>query len=134
MDNPMISKRAMLKYEIRSSVEKDIYDHAKELDDKRWEELNAYATAVDATLFLTLHHRYHFTAQTLRAIWEDMVRLRIGQRLFFRGDGEYVEQETGKNIEDTAIYHDLMAIGVDIKAWEEEDICVDEVTGEVSFR
>ena len=134
MDKPLISKRAMLKYEIRSSVEKDIYDHAKELDDNRIKELNAYATAVDATLFLTLHNRYHFTAQTLRAIWEDMIRMRIESRLFFRGDGEYAEQETGKNIEDTAIYHDLMAIGVDIKAWEEEDICVDEETWEVTFR
>ena len=134
MEKPMISKRAMLKYEIRSSVEADIYDHAKALDEQRIKELNAYATAVDATLFLTLHHRYRFTAETLRAIWEDMIRLRIESRLFFRGDGEYVEQETGKNIEDTAIFHDLMAIGVDIKAWEDEEICVDEVTGEVTFR
>jgi hypothetical protein len=62
-----------------------------------------------------------------------MVRLRVQYKLFFRDGADYVEKEVGKNIEDTAILHDLKAIGVDIKAWEAEDIHVDEKTGEVTF-
>lgn len=60
-----------------------------------------------------------------------MVRTRVAYRHFFRDEG-YELQQTGKNIEDTAILHDLMAIGVDIKAWE-EGIRYNKVTGEVSF-
>ena len=130
---PHIGKLAMKKFEIRAEIEQQIYDKAQELQDKRWQELNAYATAVDATLLMALHRRYRFRAPVLRAIWEDMIRLRIQTRNYFRDGGDYVEQETGKNIEDTAIMHDLRAIGVDIKAWEDEPINVDKKTGEVTF-
>lgn len=106
-------------------------DKAKQLDDKRWKELNAYATAVDATIMMTLHRRYRFRAPVLRQIYEDMIRLRVEYRNFFRGD-DYELQETGKNIEDAAILHDLMAIGVDLKAWE-DGIEYNVNTGEVSF-
>lgn len=56
---------------------------------------------------------------------------RVAYRHFFRDEG-YELQQTGKNIEDTAILHDLMAIGVDIKAWE-EGIQYNINTGEVTF-
>lgn len=35
--------------------------------------------------------------------------------------------------EDTALHADLRRIGVDLKAWGEEEIRIDETTGEVSF-
>lgn len=60
-----------------------------------------------------------------------MVRTRVEYRHYFR-DENYELQETGKNIEDTAILHDLKAIGVDIKAWE-DGIEYNVNTGEVSF-
>lgn len=130
---PHISRLAMEKYKIRASIEEAVVEKAQELDNRRWEELNAYATAVDATLLVALHRRYRFTADTLYKLFCDIRRIRLEYRQFFR-DENYREERTGHNIEDTAIFHDLMAIGVDIKAWEEEDICVDEVTGEVTFR
>ncbi len=130
---PHIPRLAMEKYKLRASLEEDLYAKAQEIEKKRWQELNAYATAVDATILLALHRRYRFTAKILREIWEDMIRLRVETRNYFRDGGDYVEQATGKNIEDTAIVHDLMTIGVDIKAWEAEEIRVDEKTGEVSF-
>lgn len=80
---------------------------------------------------ITLHNRYHFTERVLREIYQDMVRTRVAYRHFFRDEG-YELQQIGKNIEDTAILHDLMAIGVDIKAWE-DGIEYDTVTGEVTF-
>ena len=130
---PHIGRLAMEKYKLRASLEEDLYAKAQEIEKKRLDELNAYATAVDATILLALHHRYRFKKKVLRQIWEDMIRLRIETRNYFRDGGDYVERETGKNIEDTAIVHDLMTIGVDIKAWETEEIRVDERTGEVSF-
>lgn len=130
---PLMPRLAFEKFKIKAEIEEAIYDKAKQLQDNRWQELNAYATAVDATILMSLHNRYRFKAKTLRAIWEDMIRLRIQTRNYFRDGGDYVEQETGKNIEDTAIMHDLKAIGVDIKAWENEPINVDEKTGEVIF-
>ncbi len=116
---------AMEKYKIRSSVQDDVTEYI-------YKEMTAYGTAVDATMLMALHRRYHLTAPILREIFEDMIRTRVEYRHFFRGD-DYVLQETGKNIEDTAILHDLMAIGVDIKAWE-DGIEYDVNTGEVSFR
>ena len=130
---PHIGRVAMEKFKIRAEIEDKVVEKAKKLEENRLDELNAYATAVDATLLLALHHRYRFKARTLRAIWEDMIRLRVQTRNYFRDGGDYVERETGKNIEDTAIMHDLRHIGVDIKAWEAEEIRVDPKTGEVSF-
>jgi hypothetical protein len=128
---PRIDPFAIKKFELRTELQDAVQAQANELDEKRWEELNAYATAVDATIMMTLHRRYRFTARVLRQIYEDMVRLRVEYRHFFRGEG-YELQKTGKNIEDTAILHDLMTIGVDIKAWE-EGIEYDTVTGQVTF-
>ena len=53
--------------------------------------------------------------------------------MFFRDGNDYVEQYTGENAEDEAIVKELLAIGVDIKAWEAEEIKIDEKTGEVTF-
>lgn len=128
---PHMGRVAFEKYKVRASIEEELIKKAQELDDKRWKELNAYATAVDATILMTLHNRYRFRAPVLRQIYEDMIRLRVEYRHFFRGD-DYELQETGKNIEDAAILHDLMAIGVDIKAWK-DGIQYNMSTGEVSF-
>lgn len=128
---PYLGRVAFEKYKIRASLEDEIAKKAREFDDRRWEELNAYATAVDATIMMTLHNRYHFTAKILREIYQDMVRTRVAYRHFFRDEG-YELQKTGNNIEDAAILYDLMAIGVDLKAWE-EGIQYNKVTGEVSF-
>ena len=119
-----LPREAMAKYEIRSSVQDDVTEYI-------YKEMPAYGTAVDGTMLMALHRRYHLTAPILREIFEDMIRTRVEYRNFFRGD-DYVLQETGKNIEDTAILHDLMAIGVDLKAWE-DGIEYDTVTGEVTF-
>lgn len=128
---PHLGRVAFEKYKVRASLEEELTKKAQELDDKRWNELNAYATAVDATILMTLHNRYRFTALVLREIYQDMVRTRVEYRHYFR-DENYELQETGKNIEDTAILHDLKAIGVDIKAWE-DGIEYNVNTGEVSF-
>ena len=67
-------------------------------------------------------------------IWEAAIRNRIALRQFYRdGSSGYEEQRTGKNVEDEATVKALLAIGVDIKAWEAETIHVDDKTGEVSF-
>jgi hypothetical protein len=128
---PHLPRVAFEKYKVRASLEEELTRKSQEFDDRRWEELNAYATAVDATIMMALHNRYHFTARVLREIYQDMVRTRVAYRHFFRDEG-YELQQTGKNIEDTAILHDLMAIGVDIKAWE-DGIEYNVSTGEVSF-
>ena len=62
------------------------------------------------------------------------MRNRIAFREFYRdGHGGYVEQPTGQNVEDEVTVKELLRIGVDIKAWEREDIVVDHETGEVRF-
>ena len=56
--------------------------------------------------------------------------------VYIKGDQFTIELitaiQTGKNIEDTAILHDLKAIGVDLKAWE-DGIQYNVNTGEVTF-
>ncbi len=87
------------------------------------------------TVLVALHRRYGYGRRVLRAIWEDTIRLRAGLRTSLRdiGSGEgYELQETGKNIEDTAIRMELRDIGVDIKAWE-DGVVYDQVSGEVRF-
>ena len=63
---PHLGRVAFEKYKVRASLEEELTKKAQEFDDRRWEELNAYATAVDATIMMTLHNRYHFTARVLR--------------------------------------------------------------------
>ena len=62
--------------------------------------------------------------------------LRAGMRSCLRDIGsgqEYQLQQTGQNIEDTAIRMELADIGVDVRAWEAA-VAYEETTGEVIFR
>lgn len=45
---PYLGRVAFEKYKVRASLEEELTRKAQEFDDRRWEELNAYATAVDA--------------------------------------------------------------------------------------
>lgn len=129
-----VSHKAMGNFLMRASVDKRIDERIKEHEAKRWEELNAYAAAVDETMLYTLHEVCGFGAKRLRRVWEAMIRNRIAFRQFYRdGSDEYQEQVTGENVEDKAIVQQLLAIGVDVKAWEAEEIRLDGKTGEVSF-
>lgn len=131
-----VSHKAMGDYLLRASVDKRIDARLKEAQDKRMDELSAFIGVVDANWLYTLHTdpRTRFGPKRLRWIWESMVRTRIAFREFLRdGHGGYVEQPTGANVEDEATVKALLAIGVDIKAWEREPIHVDHETGEVSF-
>ena len=101
------------------------------------DELSAFAGAVDANWLYTLHvdPRTRYGPKKLRYIWESSIRNRVALRGFYRdGHGGYTEQPTGQNVEDEATVQALLSIGVDIKAWEAEEIIIDEKTGEVSFR
>lgn len=129
-----VSRRAMAEYLQRATVDKHIDARIKEYEDKRYEELNAYACAIDETLLWTLHEELKLGKRRLRKVWEAMIRNRIAFRLFYRdGMDKYQEQITGQNVEDHAIVKSLLDIGVDIKAWEAEEFHYDNVTGEVSF-
>ncbi len=128
-----LPKSAMARYEIRAEADKHIQKRADEYNAQRWEELNAYAHAVDATMLYAMHKAKGYGRIRLRQMWEAFIFWRIQARLFFRSGAEYEEQKTGSNIEDTAIRHELKKIGVDIEAWEAEEIHVDEKTGAVTF-
>ena len=131
-----VSRTAMAEYLQRATVDKHIDAKIKEHEGKRLEEMSAFAKAIDANWLYTLHvdPRTRFGAKRLRCVWEAAIRNRIAFRTFLRdGHSAYVEQPTGQNVEDEATIKALLAIGVDIKAWEAEKIYLDEVTGEVSF-
>lgn len=129
-----VSRRAMAEYLQRATVDKHIDARIQEYESKRHEELNAYACAIDETLLYTLHEELGLGRIRLRKVWEAMIRNRIAFRLFYRdGMDAYQEQVTGQNVEDHAIVNALMDIGVDIKAWECEEIHYDKETGKVEF-
>ncbi len=128
-----VSRKSMTDYLIRASVDKQMDVRLEEHKKTVWQEMMAYAAAVDATLLLTLHKVERMGAKKLRRIYEDLVRTRVAYRLFYRDGTHYEEQITGENAEDEAIVKELLAIGVDIKAWEAEDIVIDDETGEVQF-
>lgn len=134
MQKAKVSRRAMAEYLQRASIDSHIDARVKEYEEKRHEELNAYACAIDETLLYTLHEVLGFGPKRLRRVWEAMIKNRIAFRQFYRdGTDKYQEQVTGQNVEDHAIVRALMEIGVDIKAWEREEIHVDTETGEVEF-
>lgn len=87
---------------------------------------------ISAMLF-TLHERYHFRAETLRAIYQDMVRTRAELKHDFRAGYAYQEQKTGRNVEDTYYRQQLLGIGVDLEAWE-NGVQYDPKTGKVEFK
>lgn len=129
-----VSHKAMTDYLLRASVDKQIDRRINEEQGKRMDELSAFIGVVDANWIYTLHMELGFGKKRLRRAWEAMVRSRISMREFYRdGHGGYVEQPTGANVEDEATVKALLAIGVDIKAWEREPIHVDHETGEVRF-
>ena len=128
-----LGKKTMADYLIRASVDKQMDVRLKEHEQNVWKEVMAYAAAVDATLLLTLHKVEKMGARKLRRIYEDLIRTRVAYRLFYRDGMQYEERITGENAEDEAIVKELMDIGVDIKAWEAEDIVIDEKSGEVKF-
>lgn len=121
----------MTRVAVDDRMEKIIKKH----EDKRMDELSAFAGAVDANWLYTLHKELGFGRKRLRRAWEAMVKNRIEFREFFRdGTTAYVEQPTGRNVEDDATVKQLLAIGVDIRSWESEEIVVDHNTGQVTFR
>jgi hypothetical protein len=129
-----VKRGAMAGYLQRACIDEHIDAKIKEYEDRRYEELNAYACAIDETMLYTLHEVLKLGKKNLRKVWEAMIRNRIAFRLFYRdGTDTYQEQATGQNVEDHAIVNALMDIGVDIKAWEREEIHYDKETGEVSF-
>ena len=129
-----VSHKAMGDYLIRASVDKQIDRRIKEEQGKRMDELSAFIGVVDANWLYMLHVELGFGKKRLRRAWEAMVRNRIALREFLRdGHGGYEEQPTGANVEDQATEKALLKIGVDIRAWEREDIHFDRETGEVRF-
>ena len=128
-----VSRKSMTDYLIRASVDKQIDVRIEEHKKNIWEEMNAYAAAVDATWFWTLHQQLGWGAKRIRRMYEAIIRNRIAYRQFFRDGTSYEEKVTGENAEDEAIVKELLSIGVDIKAWEAETIVIDDETGEVSF-
>ena len=130
-----VSRKAMGDFLIRASVDKHVDRRLREAQEKRMDELSAFIGVVDANWLYTLHAELGFGQKRLRRAWEAMVRNRIAFREFYRdGQGGYEEQLTGKNVEDEATLKALLDIGVDIKAWEREEIRLDKDTGKVTFR
>lgn len=129
-----IPRETMARFMMRASLEESAQKKIDEYEGRRKQELSAYASAVDATMLFTLHVEKGYGPKRLRQIWEAFIRNRIKFRLFFRDeDSGYVEQETGNNVEDFAIHRALRNIGADVEAWEQEEIRIDQETGEVSF-
>lgn len=128
-----VSRKSMTDYLIRASVDKHMDARLEEHKNNIWKEMNAYAAAVDATWFWTLHQQLGWGAKRIRRMYEAIIRNRIAYRQFFRDGTSYEEKVTGENAEDEAIVKELLSIGVDIKAWEAETIVIDDETGEVSF-
>ena len=130
-----ISRKAMAGFMTRVAVDDRMEKIIKKHEGKRMDELSAFAGAVDANWLYTLHKELGFGRKRLRRAWEAMVKNRIEFREFFRdGSSAYVEQPTGRNAEDEATVKQLLAIGVDIRSWEREEIVVDHNTGQVTFR
>lgn len=131
-----VSRKAMADYMIRAKSEEHARAEWDRLCQTRSEELSAYATALDATMLWTLHThpRLKMGKKQLRDFGEMLIRNRVEFRSFYRGDlSTYEVQNTGENAEDFALVAALRDIGVDLRAWEDEDLDIDNVTGEVRF-
>lgn len=134
LEKPRVAKNAMANYLTRVAVDGRVEQLIKKHEGKRMDELSAFAGAVDANWLWTLHKMKgtRFGKRRLRRSWEEMVRTRIAFRELYR-DNKYAEQLTGQNVEDDATIKALLEIGVDIRAWEREEIHFDRETGEVTF-
>jgi hypothetical protein len=124
----------MNNYLTRVAVDGRVEQLIKKHEGDRIDELSAFAAAVDANWLWTLHKMKgtRYGKKRLRRSWEEMVRTRIAFRELYR-DNKYAEQLTGQNVEDDATIKALLEIGVDIRAWEREEIHYDKDTGEVTF-
>lgn len=130
-----ISRKAIAGFMTRVAVDDHVEKIIKKHEDKRIDELSAFAGAVDANWLYTLHKELGFGRKRLCRIWKAMVKNRIEFREFFRdGSGGYKEQPTGQNVEDEATVKALLDIGVDIRAWERQEIIVDHNTGNITFQ
>lgn len=129
-----VSRKTMADFMIRATAEQHAREEWDRLCQKRGEELEAYATALDATMLWTLHSEYGFGRRRLRRFWEQLIHNRVEFRSFYRGDmSTYEVQNTGSNAEDFALVAALRDIGVDLEAWEAEPLEIDNKTGEVTF-
>lgn len=129
-----VSRKTMADFMIRAKAEEHAKAEWDRLNLSRAKELENYATALDATMLWTLHSDYGFGVKRLRQFWEGLIRNRVAFRSFYRGDmSTYVLQNTGENAEDFALVAALRDIGVDLEAWEGEDLEIDNKTGEVKF-
>ena len=129
-----VSRKTRADFMIRATAEQHAREEWDRLCQKRGEELEAYATALDATMLWTLHSELGWGAKRLRRFWETLIRNRVEFRSFYRGDmATYEVQNTGENAEDFALVAALRDIGVDLEAWEAEPLEIDNKTGEVTF-
>ena len=113
----------MMRYNIRAQAQAEVEKLVKEAEDKRVKELEAYARTLDETMLYALHTFYatRFGKWRLRKFWDHMFKVRLDARIFFRdGTLAYVEQETGKNIEDLGIRAELAKIGIRMDEWLQE--------------
>jgi hypothetical protein len=136
IEKPRVAKNAMANYLTRVAVDGRVEQLIKKHEGNRMDELSAFAAAVDANWLWTLHNMKgtRFGKKRLRRAWEEMVRTRITFREFYRdGHSKYEEQLTGQNVEDAATIKALLDLGVDIKAWEREEIQYDKDKREVTF-
>ena len=119
----------MLKYNLRAQVQVEVEKLVKEAEDKRAQELEAYARVLDETMLYALHTFYatRFGKWRLRKFWDHMFKIRLDARIFFRdGTLAYQEQETGKNIEDIGIRAELAKIGIHMDEWLREEVKLTE--------
>ena len=119
----------MLKYNLRAQAQVEVEKLVKEAEDKRAQELEAYARVLDETMLYALHTFYatKFGKWRLRKFWDHMFKIRLDARIFFRdGTLAYQEQETGKNIEDIGIRAELAKIGIHMDEWLREEVVLTE--------
>ena len=119
----------MLKYNLRAQAQVEVEKLVKEAEDKRAQELEAYARVLDETMLYALHTFYatRFGRWRLRKFWDHMFKIRLDARIFFRdGTLAYQEQETGKNIEDIGIRAELAKIGIHMDEWLREEVVLTE--------
>ena len=115
----------MARYNLRAQAQVEVEKLVKEAEDKRAQELEAYASTLDETMLYALHTfpKTKLGKKLMREFWDYMFKVRLDARIFFRdGTLAYQEQETGKNIEDLGIRAELKKIGIEMDKWLQEEI------------
>lgn len=131
-----VSRRAMADYMLRARAEEHAQAEWDRCNLTRQQELQNYATSLDATMLwaLHVHPRLKMGKKQLRDFWELLIRTRVEFRTFYRGDADTYElRNTGENAEDIALISALRDIGVDLEAWEAEEVEINQRTGECEF-